>query len=300
VHVPLLGVAIPMSRSGERPAARRLARTAAVLLLATALPLLAYCTLRGAVVGRFGVVASGGFNAIGIAGQFLDESLVNSLSEDLQPLAKAALTRLSVQPEVDPALMSDAPVLNYQRLENRYDYTIWDTFYPAAEQSGPRDVSSVNSRLRRLAQEIIRHRPTMYAVYLAKAFRRAVFKIVGDSVLNPYCLLLCVLIGVVVVIRTLTPARERKRSMPQTPFAADRRQTGDGFNVLSVMTLTTLSYAALQMAIVILVCPPLGRMTDAMALFVPALLMAVLIDRTTPLVSCWHAQAIRAAGTSKT
>jgi hypothetical protein len=32
-------------------------------------------------------------------------------------------------------------------------------------------------------------------------------------------------------------------------------------------------------------------MTDAMALFVPSLLMAVLLDRTRPLLDSWHATA---------
>ncbi len=324
VQLPALGFAIVQSRRAQRPSAGELIRTAVVLASVTLIPLIAYCTLRSVIVGRFGVVASGGFNIIGIAGQFLDEEMAGSLPGDLRPLAQYALTHAPPE-EGDPSvLMTDAPVLNYQRIENRYDRTIWDIFYPAAEQTESSAVTSVNTRLRRLAQEIIRQRPTMYAVYLAKALRRAVFKIVGDTVLNPYCLSLCLLITGVELFRILTPtqygaagggdrseaadaraAGARVRSEADGPAATgpglpvgQTRPTGKGveaayatgqgsgprYDLLSLMTLTALSYAAFQMAVVILVCPPLGRMTDAMSLFAPALLMAFLVDRTAPLV----------------
>jgi len=274
VQLPLLGLAIVQSRRVHRPTFRELTRTAAVLAAATLIPLIAYCTLRSVVVGRFGVVASGGFNVIGVAGQFLDDEMVGSLPDDLQPLARHALTHRPPEDGDQSVLMTDAPVLNYQRIENRYDRTIWRIFYPAAEQTESSAVTSVNTRLRRLAQEIVRQRPKMYAVYLIKAFRRAVFKIVGDTVLNPYCLSLCLLIAGVTLIRILRPSAVRTVDP----------ESGAEFDLLSLMVLATLSFAACQMAVVILVCPPLGRMTDAMALFVPALLMAFLIDRAAALL----------------
>ncbi len=267
--IPLLGVAVQMSRRVERPTRRQLTQTFGVLLLTTMIPLLGYCSLRAVVVGRFGIVASGGVNLIGIAGQFLDQQTVASLPEDLQPLATRALTHRPPENENEIDLMTTEPVLNYQRIENRYDWTIWDVFYPAAVETDSTEVSSANSRLRRLAQEIIRRHPVMYAVYLAKAFRRAVYKVVGDSLLNPCCLGLSLLIMMAVVRRILWPRDPVKVDQDEQPV----------YRLLDVMLLTTLSFAVAQMLVVILVCPPLGRLTDAMALFVPALLMAILVER---------------------
>ncbi|MGD9856143.1 MAG: hypothetical protein AB7U20_14460 [Planctomycetaceae bacterium] len=300
VQLPLLGAAVLLSRRSWNPEARRIARTALVLAATTLVPLIAYCTLRSAVVGRFGVVAFGGFNVIGIAGQFLDEPMVESLPVDVQPVARLALTRRAAADESDPRLMSDAPVLNYQRMENRYDHTMWNIFRPAAEQIEPSDASSVNTRLRRLAQAIIRERPMMYAVYLAKAFRRAVFKIVGDTVLNPYCLGLCLLIVGVDLFRILRPvpsAVTNDASDRVQPSSVQHRASRGAASLHSLdsglwtrnspdlMTLTAFIHAACQLAVVILVCPPLGRMTDAMALFVPALLMTIFVDRIMPPVN---------------
>lgn len=273
VQLPLLGATIVMSRGSGEGGSRRGMRTGAVLAATMLVPLLAWCTLRSAVVGRFGVVAFGGVNLIGIAGQFLDESLVDALPPDLRPVAQSALARREAADEADPRLMSDAPILNYQRIENRYDHTMWNLFRPAAEQVEPADEPAVNARLRRLALEIIRQQPTMYAVYLAKAFRRAVFKIVGDAALNPYCLGLGLMIVGLAVLRIVRP-----QPPPADALAASSSAPGRP-GIRSVMVLTFVSHAACQMAVVILVCPPLGRMTDAMALFVPPLLMAVLIER---------------------
>ncbi|MCA9025466.1 MAG: hypothetical protein KDA86_09665 [Planctomycetaceae bacterium] len=269
VFVPILGVLLLICRRDGRLTGKQLSRSGGMLVAATFAPLLTYCGLRAIVVGQFGLVAFGGVNLIGIAGQFLEPEMVPQLPADLQPLAVFALEHQPPESKSDVDLMSDAPVLNYQRIENRYDWTIWDTFLPSAKATETEGGASTNSRLRRLAQAIIFDRPGMYVVYLAKAFRRAVYKIVGDTLLNPYCLALCLGITVQILLRIL-----RWRMIPSEP-----ERDPSGYRLLDVMTLTALLYAVCQMVVVILVCPPLGRMTDAMALFVPSLLMAILIDR---------------------
>ena len=55
--------------------------------LASLLPFLAWSALRWFVVGHFGLVSFGGYNIIGIAGQFLQKDSTTQLSTDIRPLA---------------------------------------------------------------------------------------------------------------------------------------------------------------------------------------------------------------------
>jgi len=87
------------------------------LIAGMLLPLFAYCSLQWFVVGRFAVVSLGGYNLIGISGQFLDEATLEQLPAHLQPLGREALKQ---QQRMDGKLaMPEAHRLNYQRMLTR-------------------------------------------------------------------------------------------------------------------------------------------------------------------------------------
>ena len=285
VFVPVTGMLLSMIRPSRTGSAKREGMRAFVELVpVTVLPLFAYCLLRWCVIGQFGLVSFGGYNLIGISGQWLDEHMLPELPVASRPLAELALQRQHLIREQTP----DAPVLdpmNYMTLEMRYDETIWRVFQPAAEELYGADYRRINSELRRLASTLVRIRPKLYVLWLAKSARQAVRLVVSDLVTNPAYLLLTVLCVLAQFARTLTSsmASSEKSSMPVPPPKMNEASHGEPGETLFLLVV---SYAAFQLLLVILVCPPLGRMTDAAAVLLPTLLMNFLVHRLPRLRPC--------------
>ena len=147
------------------------------------LPVLVWSGLRWAVMGKFAVVSFGGYNLIGITGQFLDEEVVSHLDDDLQPLAGEALRRRGEIP-ADELPLEESDPLNYMRMEGQYDITIWRVFEPAARAFYD-DPPTINSALKDLGVALARQHPRSYLVWLLKASRQALRKLVGDVLANP-------------------------------------------------------------------------------------------------------------------
>lgn len=249
----------------EQSSPRDRCRTIGLALLLTCAPLLAYSLLRLAVVGRFSVVSFGGYNQIGVVGQFLEPGDVDALSADLQPLASAALRRRRQgAPAAPPA--DDLPRLNYTRMETHYDQTIWGEFVPAARELWGDDPGRINSQLRRLAAELIVRHPLDYAVWLAKATRQGAKKVLWDFADNPFTLALLLL----ALLKVCRPAFVRAGASGGIPG-----ETANGRGWLGL----ALAYLVLALAVVIPVCPPLGRMTDAAAVLLAAPLAVWLWPR---------------------
>lgn len=260
--IPLLGAMLTKANSHITNRTGGL-REPITLGFVTLLPLVAWCGLRQTVVGRFGAVSFGGYNLIGIAGQFLDDGLAQELPDDLQPLALAALERQKTFSFPGPT-DAESSKLNYERIERRYDDTIWRIYLPAAEELAGNAPVRVNSDLKRLAFEIIKRRPRDYVIWVAKATRQAVRKLVSDFVLNPvYLALLFATIGTqLLCILRHSPA----------PDATCPGATASLFVVAMV-------YATASLSVVIIVCPPLGRMTDAAGLFMAPAITSVFCGR---------------------
>ncbi len=236
-----------------------------MLSIFVCLPVLSWCLIRFCVVNDFGVVAFGGYNFVGIAGQFLEPGQVESLPSDLRPLARQAIYYRDQLP-LNAIAMRDADPLNYLRIENNYDVTIWQIYSPAATDLYGDDASFANAQLKRIAAEIVWDSPRNYLVWLVKAFRHGVFKIVSDFVLNPFGLLLT-LAGAVAAIGQLACGR-----LLETDYLSDPLQHATG-----TLFVAAFIYTAFSLILTILVCPPLGRMTDASAvLFMPFVMSVVL------------------------
>ena len=252
--VPLIPV-LTWLLDSLRPTLLRRSRmgNALVVFALTAGPIIGYSLLRYGVVGKFGIVSSGGYNQVGIAGQFLEARDLDELSTDLRPTAEAVLAQRDAR-KSPAGPYTDLPRLNYMRMEYWYDYTIWGEFVVAAEQTVGDDHMLVNTRLRRLAGELIRLHPRDYAVWLIKAVRQAAKKVLWDFADNPVGLLL-LLLSVGTVCRPGFLARFSTAD-PEIRFRDTR-----------MLLVVALTYLVLNLTVVILVCPPLGRMTDAAAVF---------------------------------
>ncbi len=252
--VPLATWLLPLRTPEHSPPGRR--RKLLTALLLTLVPLLAYCSVRYLAIGRFAVVSHGGYNLIGVAGQFFSADDLDRLSEESRPLAAGALARRAADDRpVTP--YDDLPRLNYMRMEMRYDITIWQEFVPAARELVGNEWGPVNAALRKLSLELLRLHPAEYAVWLAKATRQAAKKVLWDFADNPFTLAL-LLLAVLKVCR-------RGFLAPAAPVADERP-----LSAAAVLLVVAMAYLVLALAVVIPVCPPLGRMTDATAVLLSA------------------------------
>jgi hypothetical protein len=263
--VPVLSVLVSSMRGAWAVRSRCAMVRFAEVSTAVMLPLGIWCGLRWLSVGAFGVVSFGGYNLVGVTGQWLDRELTAALPADLRPLAQAALDRREQwPPETLP--MSEAPALNYQRMELRYDSTIAD-FQDGAQSVHGDDNRRINTDLKRLGLALVWQRPLGYGVWLAKSGRQAVFKTVGDFVVNPVGLALILFTGGTTWLGTV-----------QQGVGVNRTSSCRDVALRIVFVAATL-YWALSIGLTILVCPPLGRFTDAAAVLLPAMVAGAALDR---------------------
>ncbi|WP_010581621.1 hypothetical protein [Schlesneria paludicola] len=245
----------------------RIAQYGVKSLTLACVPVFCWCLLRLCLVQSFGVVSFGGYNLVGIAGQFLGSEQVAQLPADLQPLARLALNYRDQLP-ANSLQMLDADKLNYLRIENNYDVTIWHVFTPAARELYGNDPSVMNTQLRKLATATLQSESRSYAVWLAKALRQGVYKIVSDFVLNPFGLMVTVIATSAAILRL---ARTWQRRVVHTPTTVA--------HVTEILFVMTFFYAVMNLVETILVCPPLGRMTDAAAVMLMPLATALMLQQ---------------------
>lgn len=248
-------------------------RDSLLLFAGLLLPLLAYCLLRLAVVDRFGIVSFGGYNQIGIAGQFLVDEDVERLPDELRPLAQAVL-QARESGTLPGGKYDELPRMNYMRMEDRYDIAIWSEFAPAAERLCGDDKARINTLLRKMAGALIRLHPEDYAAWLAKATRQAAKKVLWDFADNPVTLLM--LLAAVAAICVPSSANAESADLDvQCP----------------ARWLLTISatYLTLNLMLVIPVCPPLGRMTDGASVLLACPLAVWLWSRISSC-SPWRTQ----------
>ncbi|HUQ72541.1 MAG TPA: hypothetical protein VM165_23640 [Planctomycetaceae bacterium] len=265
--VPLLGALLVWWQSrDERSSVQPLATR---LTLASLGPLITFCTVRWLIVGHFGLVSFGGFNLIGIAGQFLSPELVAELPSNLQPLAQDMLARK--QALIDPELARrEWSPRSYIAVETHYDTAMWKVFTPAATELCGSDPACVDQQGRDLASAIIRQRPALYANWLLRAFRQAIRVVTSEFVMNLFSLAL-IAIGLLIETR-YTWLRRRG---PTVSVPLDDRY----FEAVHVQGLIAVSFALSKIALVILVAPPLGRFMDAAGIFLPSVAIAWLCGR---------------------
>lgn len=266
--IPLFGAFLSLINRFDEPRANNWKRETAGLLLLTIGPVLVYCGCRWIVIGRFGVVSFGGYNLVGIAGQFLVDEQLPRLPANLRPVAELALQNVK---RGDDRIRdyADLDRFNYTRMENYYDSMIWTVYAPAAKQVLKADNPEINAELSRLGLAIIEDRPLWYATWLAKASRQAVRKLLSDLVANPVYLLLVLATAAAQVAVSLVRGVRHKTALA----------SAGGCNAIEFLFIVAFLYAVMNLLLVIAVCPPLGRMTDAAALFFPVVLAAALADR---------------------
>jgi hypothetical protein len=258
---PLLAAALPTPPEGvARPSRWKFAAGVAAM---TILPLVMYCGLRWTVTGQFGLVAFGGYNLVGVSGQFLRTEDAPRLAEDLRPIAQSVLS-MRESGALPRSPFEKEPPLHYLRMETGYDITIWSEFVPAAKQHGADSALTTNRNLSRIGKSLVLLHPRDYAIWIMKATRQAVKKLAWDLFDNVAYLGATLLLIAGFVFRSLGLGGFKSDAATSQTL------------VLWTLGLIVVCYAALSLAIVIPVCPPLGRMTDAAGVFLGCPLFVAL------------------------
>jgi len=279
---PLLGWML--DRNLLRPEAARAERWRRVVLYAaaTGLPFIAFCTVRWAVVGHWGLVSFGGYNTVGVAGQFLDEELVDELPTDVRLLATEILRRRVADKNWT------APT-DFIAMEQMYNPMVWGVAVPAARQLYANNLVLVNQNLGRLSTSIIQRRPALYMRWLRwnviHAFRQVVLLSITDLGTMLAGALYLLTHGIV-FFRWRRTAFEPDSSEPDRTIMSPRKTSTDWAMETDtavqhleshLLFWTAISFAAFKVLLVILVEPANDRyMTGAMPL-IPAVLMVPVV-----------------------
>ena len=269
--IPLLAVPLDWLARPASDFSRATTRQLTLRLLAVAmLPLLLFATLRWVVVGHFGLVSFGGYNAAGVMGQFLTDDMTEELPVEVQALAKNALRRRDAL--VTGSSLNAEVTTSYSMIESRFDTYTWQIYAPAARDQAPDDLLLTNSLLAKLARSIGFRKPRYYAIWLVKAGHRGTYTIFSELLFNQAVLLL---LAAYVLIHLRIVWLRRTGSLPASVVS------GDHTDITSMLLLIALAFSFSKLALVILTTPPLGRFMEAAGVFYPAVLASAVYDQAS-------------------
>ena len=272
---PMLALALWWLVRPNLPPRREWCSLLMKLLLVVALPYLAFCSLRWAVVDHFSVVSFGGNNFAAITCMFVDEADVRRLPEDLQPLAEAIVLRRHEVAAQDPGYTAEA-TRRYMQIEVPFDTNINAVCVAATREVYGEKWLDGDRALWRFAAAVIREKPTYYGVWLVKAFIRGIYMIVSEYIMNPIYLLLLVALAAFHAASVIL----RKRA-PGTAGQADP----DLFVEINALWILAAGFALAKVLLVVITSPALGRFMDAAGVFLACVLVRALANR---VILCRH------------
>lgn len=250
------------------------------LLLVVALPYLAFCSLRWAVVDHFSVVSFGGNNFAAITCMFVNEADVERLPVDLQPLAEAIVRRRRQVADQNPGYTAEA-TRRYMQIEGPFDTNINAVCVAAAREVYGEKWLDGDRALWRFAVAVIREKPTYYGVWLVKAFIRGIYMIVSEYIMSPVYFLLFVALAVCHALSVIL----RKRN----PGAAGQADP-DLFVEINALWILAAGFALAKVLLVVITSPALGRFMDAAGVFLACVFVRALANRVSV---CRHYLAVQ-------
>lgn len=228
------------------------------------MPFLAFCTLRWFVVGHWGLVSFGGYNIVGITGQFLDEQLAEELPAEIQPLAKDILTRRA-------AIEGFHAEADFLSMERFYNDIIWKVSLPAATSRYGDDRVALNRAMTQLSVEVIKRRPSRYGQWLFRNAKHAVGQAHLLLLLDRSCVLMFVILLASHFASLWMGPPKIARSQSSIEWQTD-------FVERHLLIWTAIGFLVAKTALVIIVEPAIDRYMSGAIVFVPSAI-AVLVAR---------------------
>jgi hypothetical protein len=225
------------------------------------LPLVAWMCVRFAVVGDFAILPFGHQNLAGILVQLVSDDELRGLRGEPARLAGGIVDRKH-EFEADHGFAEGDPGAT-MTIDARWDDMTYNVVVRAAREITGDDTVMQNLAIARLNKAIIRRWPVRYAIWLLKAVRRGAWAIAADMVMHPLflaaigCAILCIL------YRSVTGS-SGQLVLEDSPAP----------RALSIVAWT---YMITKLGLVILTSPPIGRFSDAAAIFIPAWFAAAFL-----------------------
>jgi len=245
---------VVLCRRAEWKAA--LASVVLPLVLVVAVPLVAFCGLRLAVVGQFGLVSAGGRQLVGLAGNFLDQETAGRVSEALRPMARDVAGIVLEKKALAPASAKGGKL--YRHIFRTYDWIIYGNGELGRYCKGV----ECDRQLGALSREVLALHAGRYLSWLAASAEDSAGRVV---LLGRWHLV--VLAGLGLALAFFCAALLRARSA--VPIGRGLREQLLGCDT-KVMVWTFVCLSVSSLLVVILVAIPYSRyLLPTRILFIP-------------------------------
>ncbi len=254
---PLLGIALLRLQSSWRGTPFCWRASGLALCGVALVPFLGFCLLRWTLVGHFGLVSFTGCNLVGVAGEWIDQPMIDTeLPEAWRPLAQEIL-------EGRKRMRLESPYrrggLDMYVWERNHLATVVQIAYPAAKRLYGDDHVLVDRQLSGLSKQILWLRKGAYLRFLIYNLRDGLAKFLQTG------FVLQGLLGLgfcLFAVRVLA----RPRGAIEPPSAAPVPSYG----VMHALLLIAVSFALAKLLLVALVESVIARYVYAAGLFLPS------------------------------
>jgi hypothetical protein len=267
--VPLAGIALMRIYHGREGQPYRLKTGAVALVGIAVLPFLAYCTLRMALVGHFGLVSFGGLNIVGVAAEMLDERVIEtSVPSHLRGLAREIVARREAR-GVPSAITPSG--IDIHQWDKNYNQSVWQIAYPAAVERTGADHIRINRELNDLSRAVLRARLALYLRFLAANYREGVGRLLGRDAVLEVCAALWLLLF---AVRLLV-----------APGKAEGNENVGRASARDALLLLALAFALTKLLLVSLVEMTITRYVLAAGMLLPSAVAVLAFDQAAAIVA---------------
>jgi hypothetical protein len=234
-------------------------KSSLALSVLAAVPVLAWMVLRWIVVSEFALLPFGHQNLAAVLVQLVSDEELRGIDGDASDMAIAVVEEKRSFASSGGGFAPGPPGAT-MTIDARWDDMTYHVVVPASAKVAGDDSVARHQAIGELNRALISRWPMRYVVWLAKAARRGAWAIAADIVMHPIFLVAIFLALVVVLYRATTGTF----TIPEMPPPI-------GIRALAIIAI---SYLFTNVALVILSSPPIGRFSDAAAIFLPAWLAA--------------------------
>lgn len=253
---PVLGIALLRLQSSWRGAPFCWRKVGSALCAAALIPFVGFCLLRWMLVGHFGLVSFGGCAVVGVAGVWIDQSMIdNELPETLRPLAQEIFDGRRKMQLKSPYQRTG---LDMYVWEQNHLAIVTQIAYPAALRLYGGDHMMADRQLSGLSRHIIQIRKAAYLRFLIYNLRDGLGKFLQTGfVLQAMLGLGLCLFALRVLVR------------PCGAIEAPALAPLPRYGIMHALLLAAMLFAAAKLLLVALVESMIGRYLYAAGLFLP-------------------------------
>ncbi|AMV34734.1 hypothetical protein VN12_21590 [Pirellula sp. SH-Sr6A] len=238
-------------------------------------PFFAWCTLRWVLVGHFGLVSFGGYNIVGISGQFVAPEHLPGLSEKSRELGDRIIAERSKRSDWDTSGAFDS-------VSRQFNPMVWEIAVPIASELEEGEPKKINARLSQFSREVLMASPKEYGVWLLRAMKHAAIELARSLGGNP---LVWVAIAIVGWFWCNDWLRMQERS--ESSRIAQQNEVGERsvsataierMRAAQTIVWLAIGWSLGKMLLVILVEPPNERYAGPASLFLASAFVIVVLQ----------------------